>query len=360
MPLMKFGVYVESGPMDSVLLKDYAPEPTLVVPRSMVAKARFPVIDVHTHSTMNNIASLEDVEAWLSTMDKVGVETSVVFTDAVGADFDRQAKWFQPYGSRFLLFCSLDTTDIGAPDYSRRAVTELERCYRNGARGLGEISDKGWGMESGMGALHIGGRKDQPPAPDRRMHPDDPRLDAVWEACAEFGIPVSIHIADHPSCWQPLGPGQERTPDFQHFNLCGEDVPSYNELLAMRDRMLAAHPRTTFIACHLSNQGNDLGSVSAALDRYANLYLDISARDYELGRQPRSAPEFLTHYQDRVLFGTDMGRAREMYQAWWRLLETADEFIPGRLWWRNYGLELADATLEALYYKNAKRILTWT
>ena len=57
-----------------------------------------------------------------------------------------------------------------------------------------------------------------------------PRLDAVWKKCAELRIPANVHIADHPSCWQPLGPNQERTPDFQHFNQYGKDVLSYQEL----------------------------------------------------------------------------------------------------------------------------------
>ena len=50
------------------------------------------------------------------------------------------------------------------------------------------------------------------------------------------------------------GPHQERTPDFQVFNLYGKDVPSYEELLNYRDHMVSKHPRTTFIAAHLGNQ----------------------------------------------------------------------------------------------------------
>ena len=203
-----------------------------------------------------------------------------------------------------------------------------------------------------------GGRNDPLPR-DKRLHYDDPRLDPFWEKCAELGIPVNMHVADHPSCWQPLGPHQERSPDFQHFNLSDKDVPSYEELLAMRDRLLAKHPNTTFIACHLSNQGNDLASVAAALDRFPNLYVDISARDYELGRQPRAALRFLTKYKDRVLFGTDMGSEKTMYQGWWRVLESADEYIPGRVWWPYYGLALPEPVLKSIYRDNALKVLSW-
>jgi uncharacterized protein len=88
--------------------------------------------------------------------------------------------------------------------------------------------------------------------------------------------------------WLPLGPRQERTPDFQAFNLYGKDVPWYRELLDMRNRAVARHPHTTFVACHLGNQGNDLASLAKELDRCPNLYVDIAARDYELGREPRT------------------------------------------------------------------------
>jgi len=283
-------------------------------------------------------------------MDETGVQVTVVLTGATGEAFDRLADlYLKPYPDRFQLYCGLDTHGIDQPDYRERAVAELERCYRRGARGVGELTDKGTGF-SGDSKL--------PSA--ARLHPDDPRVDAFWDKCAELNIPANIHIADHPSCWQPLDVFQERTPDYQHFNLYGKDVPSWEELIAMRDRAVAKHPRTRFIACHLGNQGHNLASLAAALDQHPNLYVDISARDYEVGRAPRAAAKFLSRYRTRVLFGTDMGREKRMYQAWWRLFETDDEFMPGRMWWRYYGMELPAPVLESLYRGNARQILNWT
>ena len=238
----------------------------------------------------------------------------------------------------------MEKTDFDKPDYSTRAVAELVRCYNKGARGVGELSDKGSGLT------------DTAPSRDKRLHPDDPRLDAFWEKCAELKMPVNLHVADHPSCWTPLDVYQERTPDYQHFNQYGKDIPSYDELITMRNRILEKHPKTTFIACHLSNQGNDLEKLSLALDKYPNLYLDTSARDYEIGRTPRSSARFLTKYQNRIMFGTDQGREKSMYQIHWRLLETADEYIVGRVGWRYYGLELPELVLESIYRSNANRI----
>ncbi len=351
-PTMKYGVPVVAGPMDSILVKDYEPASSLVTPVTKVETAKFPVIDIHSHTDMSEIADAEDVAAWVRTMDEVGVEKTIVFTGATGAEFDRQVELFlSKYPERFQLWCDLDTSNIGAADYPERAAAELARCYQKGARGIGELSDKGWGF---------GGSEKTALPRDKRLHIDDSRLDKVWQKCAELNIPVNIHIADHPSCWQPLGPNQERTPDFQIFNMTGKDVPSYDELLAKRDGLLSRHPKTRFIFCHLSNQGNDTVALAKMLDKYPNMYIDISARDYELGRQPRTAAKFLARYKDRVMFGTDMGAAKHMYQEWWRLLETADEYMPGRIWWPYYGLELPAPLLKTLYRDTALKVLNWT
>ena len=344
------GVYKDGagGPMDSILLKDYEPESSLVVPRTEISRAKFPVIDVHTHTSQAQIKTKEDVTAWVRVMDRENIEMSVVFTGATGADFDRAVELFSAYPKRFQLWCSFDSTDIADPGYSARAVAELVRCYQKGARGLGEITDKGSGLQ-----------KDPRLPPAQRMHPDDPRMDPIFQKCAELRIPVTLHIADHPSNWKPLGPHQERTPPFQGFNQYGKDVSSFDELMAQRDRMLAKHPKTTFILCHLSNQAHDTATLAKTMERFPNVYLDISARDYEIGRQPRTAATFLNRYRTRIMFGTDMGRDQSMYEAWWRLLETPDEFLPGRVWWAYYGLNLPDSTLKSLYRETALKVLNF-
>lgn len=147
--MTKYGVPVMGGPMDSILLKDYTPASSLVVPATEVKKARFPVIDAHSHSSMNGIRTKADVDAWVKTMDEVGIEMSVVFTGASGAEFDRQAELFLgSYPKRFQVWYSFDASKPDDPDFTAKTVAELERVYRKGARGVGEITDKGWGVEA--------------------------------------------------------------------------------------------------------------------------------------------------------------------------------------------------------------------
>jgi predicted TIM-barrel fold metal-dependent hydrolase len=331
----------------SVLLKDWAPDSSLVVPKSDIPRARFAAIDVHAHGS--NAGTPEDIADWVHTMDEVGIETSVILTGAVGEEYDGWIDlYLKPHPGRFQLWAGVLTEDIEAPDYPQRAAAELERCYREGARGVGELVDKGLGYV-----------RDEAVPRDKRLHPDDPRLDLFWEKAAELNMPANIHMADHPSAWRPPDEHQERPPRFQVFNQYGKDVPSYEEVLEIRDRLLGRHPDNIFIAAHLSNQGNDLASLSKVMDRFPSLYLDIAARKYELGRQPRSAAKFLAKYGDRILFGTDLGRKKEMYLAYWRFLESPDEYMCGQSWWPIYGLELPEPVLKAIYRENAKRILNW-
>jgi uncharacterized protein len=338
------GVRPLPGPMDAITVRDYAPVPSLVLPETAVARARFPAIDIHAHS---NARTPADVANWVRTMDEVGIATTVVLAGSTGEQFDQVAGLYLTRPDRFQVYCGVLATDIDQPDYPQRAAAELERCYRQGARGVGELSDKGMGF--GPARLPR----------DKRLHGDDARLDPFFSTCAKLKIPVVAHIADHPSCWKPLDVYQERPPQYQHFNLHGKDVPSHAELIASRNRMVAKHAKTTFIACHLGNQGHDLGALGQMLDQHPNLFLDISARDYEVGRTPRAAAKFLVKYKNRVLFGTDMGREPAMYRAWWRLFETPDEFMPSRVWWPYYGLELPSGVLEPLYRGNARRLMNW-
>jgi hypothetical protein len=61
-------------------------------------------------------------------------------------------------------------------------------------------------------------------------------------------------------------------------------------------------------------------------DEMPNVYGELGAVLYDLGRQPRTAREFMIKYQDRVLFGKDSYQPDE-FPYYWRVLETADEYF---------------------------------
>src|SRR5262245_25148159 len=149
--------------MGAIPIKDWKPDSSLVVEEHLLPKAKYPAIDVHSHVYVKTPA---EIAAWVKMMDDANVATTIILTGETGVEFDKLVDLFlKPYPGRFQLYCGIDTTNITAPDYPQRAVAELERCYRKGARGVGEMSEKGSGYTRG------------PQLPrDKRLHPDDPRL----------------------------------------------------------------------------------------------------------------------------------------------------------------------------------------
>jgi predicted TIM-barrel fold metal-dependent hydrolase len=146
-----------------------------------------------------------------------------------------------------------------------------------------------------------------------------------------------------------------------NWSFYGPKFPSKRAILDARDRMFARHPNTTFISLHVGNWPENLDYVSNMLDKLPNVMVEFGAREAELGRQPRRATKFFTDYQDRIMFGTDAAPSEDMYQNYFRWLETPDEYFdyygaPGQGRWKIYGMELPDTILEKIYHLNAEKV----
>jgi predicted TIM-barrel fold metal-dependent hydrolase len=331
---------------DQLLLKDYQPRTIYKVPQSTITRARFPVIDLHTHSRYARTA--ERVDQWVRTMDDVGVDQSILLTGATGKSFDEEAARFQKHGRRFSMWCGFDLSGVERPGYGPAAVAELERCYRTGASGVGELIDKGGGLGSGRGP--------------RGIHIDDPRLEPLLAKCGELGIPISIHVAEPIWMYEPMDRHNDGLMNALEWRLDNKtDILGHAAVIGTLERAVKKHPGTTFIACHFANCCYDLSMLGRLLDAYPNLYADIGARYAETATIPRYMARFFNRYQDRLVYGTDMGMDAAMYRTTFRILESADEhFYDWNLFtyhWPLHGFALGDAVLKKVYRENALRIL---
>ena len=331
---------------DQLLLKDFKPRSIYRVPASKVERARFPVVDMHTH---DNAKTDEQVAAWVRTMDELGIEKSTILCQAHGEAFDAVVARYKKYPGRFSVWCGFDFTGYDQPGFGPAAVADLERCFKAGAEGVGEMGDKGKGLFYTT-----------PPA--WGVHMDDPRMDLLLEKCGDLGMPVSIHVADPMWMYEPMDQFNDGLMNAYQWRLDNQtNILSHAELLGTLGRAAEKHPRTLFVACHFANCCYDLARLGAILDRCPNLYADISARFAETATIPRAAAKFYQKYQDRLVYGTDMGRGKEMYQTTFRILETEDEHFYD--WdqftyhWPLYGLGLSDDVLKKVYSENAQAVL---
>ena len=186
-------------------------------------------------------------------------------------------------------------------------------------------------------------------------------MDPLWDKCGQLGMPVNIHVSDPIWSYQPM----DRTNDglMNGYTWMIRVYPSllgHNELIESLERAVAKHPKTIFIACHLMNLDYDLTRLGQILDRNPNLYGDISARFSELAPIPRFVAQFIEKYQDRVLYGTDIGYSERMFSTTFRILETHDEhFYVHDLFdyhWPLYGFGLPEDVLEKVYGANARKV----
>jgi predicted TIM-barrel fold metal-dependent hydrolase len=309
------------------------------------------VIDVHNH--VNDAQGIEDPmlpQRVIEVMDNTNVKTVVILTGMWGEKLQRVLDTMvKPYPGRFIVFSQIDWSKIDDPNFSQEMVAQLDDAVSRGARGLKILKDLGLGVKDKTGKL---------------ISVDDPRLDPIFEECSRLGIPVSVHVSDPEAFFHPIDNTNERYEELiQHpdWSFYGPQFPSKLSILEARDRIIARHPHTTFVALHLANWPENLDHVSAELDRYPNMMVEFGAREAELGRQPRRAREFFLKYQDRIMFGTDNGMDEEMYRNHFRWLETADEYFdywgyPGQGRWKIYGMELPDTVLEKVYHLNAERL----
>ena len=168
-------------------LTHFKPQSKLVIKETNITKPKFQVIDAHNHlaDPFGGGWDKKPISQLLDQMDAAGITHYVDLDGGWGED---------------LLNFHLDTIKAAAPerfsifggiDWPKWAEMgdgfgdwQAERLRVQKARGATGL--KVW---KGFG-LHV---KDQH---GTLAQIDDPRLDPIWQACAELDLPIVIHIAD--------------------------------------------------------------------------------------------------------------------------------------------------------------------
>jgi len=341
----KFVAMVTAQAEVTLPLGSFHPRSTLVANNHVVEKPQFPVIDYHNH--LDALAP-RDV---LRVMDACGIERIVNITMQTGASALKGIDRFRSEDAhRFATIGWMDWSGVDKSDFAKVSCDRLERLVEHGAVGIKFWKDLGLSVRDGSGEL---------------LRIDDDRLAPIFDKAAELGISVMFHTADPDAFFLPIDAYNERYEELAAHPDWAFSGTQYTkqELLDQRDGVIARHPKTTFVAAHVAECGENLARVTQLLETYPNVYVDISARASELGRQPYSARRFFLKFPDRILFGADLLPEVEMYRLYYRFLETEDEYFEypshasrqGR--WNIYGLNLPADVLRKVYRENALRLL---
>jgi predicted TIM-barrel fold metal-dependent hydrolase len=336
------------GAEESLSVEDYTPRSTLVVPEHPVPRAKFPVVDVHSHHRPGVSGARWDTI--VGEMDELNLQVLVNLSGGSGDTLSRgvQAIEASAHPGRMVFFANLDFGGGVTPGFGQRAAAQLERDVAAGAVGLKLFKNFGISVRDGQG---------------QRVTVDDTELDPVWEMCARLNIPVLIHTGEPSEFYQPVDRHNERWLELilrPGRRMPSDAYPSFDTMMGERDRMFLRHPNTRFIAAHMAWHANDLARLGAMLDRMPNVVVGTGAILYELGRQPRAARAFFEKYSDRVLFGKD-SYVPDEFAYYWRTFETNDEYFDYyrryHAFWKMYGLGLSDDILRKVYYENALRVV---
>jgi len=256
---------------------------TALVASRVRASAALPsgdYVDVHTHlgQTWNTTEPLT-AEELLRWMDAHRVAQAVVLplmspessSYLITTDFVLEQT--RPFRDRLIPFCSIDPRT----SYSgglKGLVAMLQKYVDAGAKGFGE-------HKPGLAF-------------------DDKRSMVIYEACAELKLPLLFHIDNLRNLDKPGLPGLENAlKSHSGCNFIGHGPGWWASISGgISERDLGGYPKTKVAPG---------GAIDALMDKYANLYGDLSAgsgagaisRDLDFGR------EFLVRRQDRILFGTD-------------------------------------------------------
>lgn len=198
------------------------------------------------------------------------------------------------YPDRFYVFTSFDVSEyfkhgkeIGK--YQAKFVESMRRC---GCDGLKIIEGKPT-MRKMMGAI-----------PDF----DAPVWEPLWAYLEETQFPVLWHLNDPESCW---GPEEEAPRHIRLGNELYDDSFVNNEdQYQQMENILKRHPKIKFIFAHLYFMSAQLPRLSKMLDTYPNVMVDITPGleiYVNLSKNTEEAKAFFEKYQDRIMYGTDIG-----------------------------------------------------
>ncbi len=263
-----------------------------------------------------------------------------------------------------LLRCHVpDLSEVGAPGFERALEDDVRAAARLGAVGVKVWKNLGLWLRDTVG---------------RRVALSDPRLDGLWAAAGELGLPIAIHTGDPPAFFAPLTDDNPRIeelrkhPDWWYG---GGAFPSLERLHEELERVVAANPGTRFVALHFGSFMS-WAEVRRMLDTYGNYHVDTAAAIADMGAGDVSeVREIVVAHPRRVLFGTDLlrteaiempdlGRDRwalgEYFARHWRFFETGEAGLehpmPDQGAWTVTGLDLPDDVLPLLYAENARAV----
>ncbi len=260
------------------------------------------------------------------------------------------------YGPTFLF----DTVGYGTDEWSNKKISQLGKDLSGGAIAVKIWKNVGMTVRNRKGEFIMA---------------DDPGLEPVINFIKSKNLPIAGHLGEPRNCWLPLNEMTVssdssyfvRNPQYHMF--LHPEYPSYEDQIKTRDNLLKKHPDLTFIGCHLGSLEWNVDSLALRLERFPNMAVDMSARichlQYQSAKDRDRVREFCIKYQDRLLYGTDVGYSgsnnpegfkKRMHDTWvddWKYFTSKDEMTSDKFKGKFDGLQLPKEVVNKIFSENA-------
>ena len=207
---------------------------------------------------------------------------------------------------------------------------------------------------------------------------DDAGFDPVFGHLAATGVPLIAHQGEPYNCWLPIEQMTTRN-DQLYFSAHPEyhmylhpEMPSYQDLMARRDAMVARNPNLQFVGAHMASLEWSVDEAAEFLDAHPNAVIELAARmaqiQHQSVRDHRKVRDFFIRYQDRILYGTDLTlnpdddaeafrqAAHDVWTRDWTYLATGDTQRVDDIDADVMGLALPRSVIDKIYSANARRV----
>jgi predicted TIM-barrel fold metal-dependent hydrolase len=276
---------------------------------------------------------------------------------------------------RFHFLTTFSMQGFGGPNWTADTIRHIDAEIAQGAVGVKVWKNIGMVEKDAQGKL---------------IMLDDPRFDGVMNHLQTRGIPLVAHQAEPKNCWLPLeAMTTENDRSYfrdhpEYYMYLHPEQPSYESLMAARDRFVARHPKLIFIGAHLASLEWSVDRLAKFFDAYPNATADLAARMTQVQFQSYADREkvrrFFIKYQDRLLYGTDLTEeppnpheraqnppsdgtpfdleADGFWRSDWLYLATAQVQHIDAIKADVQGLALPRSVIDKIYYSNARRVFS--
>jgi predicted TIM-barrel fold metal-dependent hydrolase len=317
-------------------------------------------IDAHVHINAMNPHLLE--QAREDNFKLLTINTDVPYYGiSVKEQFEITNQLQERYPDVVSFISSFETDNFKENNWPEKNIDFLQKTVEEGAVGIKTWKNIGMELRAEDSSF---------------VMLDDPAFDPIMNIIKQNDISLLSHVGEPKNCWLPVEEMTVNNDRFyfrehpQYHMYLHPEYPSYEELIASRDRMLERHPDMRFVGAHLGSLEWSVEELAATLDKYPNMAVDMADRichlQYQAMNDHEKVRNFLIKYQDRLLYGTDIEvdhtttseEKSQWHQVWlndWKFFVT-DEMLEADEVNNSFkGMKLPKPVIRKIYYENAKR-----